>query len=127
METKLTTLKKNKEFGFAYRRGSRIPAKNFTMVVAKSRYGGPRVGFSVSKKVGNSVVRNKARRRLKEAFRLVLPNIKGNYSIVFVARPCITDVDFRELTREMERALKKARITDGGPNEKGSARRAAVL
>jgi ribonuclease P protein component len=124
---RLTTLKKNKEFGFAYRRGRRLPSKHFTLVYAQSRYGGPRVGFSVSKKVGNSVVRNKARRRLKEAFRLVLPRINGHYSIVFVARPPIAEAGFQELAREMEKALMKARVTDGGMDEKGGARHTAVL
>jgi len=124
---KLATLRKNKEFGYVYRRGRRISSKNFTVVYVKSRYGGARAGFSVSKKVGNSVVRNKARRRLKEAFRLVLPDIKGNFSIVFVARQCITESDFGGLTREMRVALKKAQVVYGGNDEEGGACGAKVL
>lgn len=79
-----------------------------TLVCAKSRYGGVRVGFSVSKKVGNSVVRNRTRRRLKEAFRTFLPVLGGNYSLVFVARPTIREAEFAELLRQMQSLLKKA-------------------
>ena len=115
MALRLHTLKKNKEFGFVYRRGTGIPKRDFTMVCAKSKYGGIRAGFSVSKKVGNSVVRNKVRRRLKEAFRILLPELSGHYGIIFVARPCITDIEFSDLIRQMKSALKKAGPLNGEP------------
>jgi ribonuclease P protein component len=106
----LVTLKKNKEFGFVYRRGRAAPVKNFTLIYVKSRYGGVRAGFSVSKKAGNAVARNRARRRLKEAFRRVLPEITGNRGLVFVARACVRDAAFGELVSDMRKALGKARI-----------------
>ncbi len=104
------TLKKNKEFGFAYRRGKPYPTKYFTMICAKSRYGGARAGFSVSKKVGNSVTRNKTRRRLKEAFREYLPRAEGNYSIVFIARESAAAAAYDKLFSDMGIALKKAGV-----------------
>ncbi len=116
---RIETLKKNKEFGFVYRRGKTVPVRDFTLVYAKSRFGGVRVGFSVSKKVGNSVTRNKIRRRLKEALRALLPALSGHYSIVFVARPCIANADFSGIAAQMKQALSKARIINGeGKNEK---------
>ena len=111
-------MKKNKEFGFVYRRGKTAPMHDFTLIYAKSRYGGVRAGFSVSKKVGNSVERNRARRRLKEALRKLLSETKGNYCIVFVARRCIVDAEFLNLVSQMRNALKKACIIGDG-NEKG--------
>jgi len=105
------TLKKNKEFNFVYRRGKAAGAKNMTLVFVKSRYGGVRVGFSVSKKVGNSVVRNRARRRLREAYR-ALPEIRGNFSLVFVARSVIAEAEFSEICRDMRYLLKKAGVTE---------------
>lgn len=104
----LNTLKKNKEFNFVYRKGRRFNTKNFSLVYAKSRFGGVRVGFSVSKKVGNSVVRNRARRRLKEAFKLLLPDINGQCCLVFVARPNLADADFGGIVADMRKALKRA-------------------
>ncbi len=114
----LVTLKRNKEFGFVYRRGKTIPVHAFTLVYVNGRYGGIRVGFSVSKQVGNSVVRNRVRRRLKEAIRLMLGETNGNYSIIFVARPCIVDLEFSEIVTQVTKALKRAKIIGSPINRK---------
>lgn len=113
---RLVTLKRNKEFNYVYKRGKAVARPDFTLVYAKSRYGGLRTGFSVSRKVGNSVMRNKARRRMKEALRILLPEVKGNFSVIFVAKPQITDVVFADLVKQMRSALKKAGIV---PQEAG--------
>ncbi len=111
---KLNTLKKNKEFGYVYRRGSAVRKKYFTMLYAKSRYGGIRAGFQASKKVGNSVVRNRARRRMKEAMRRILPDLAGNYSIVFVLKQAQDEPVFTELVADIASAMEKAHITERG-------------
>lgn len=86
-----------------------------TLVFVKSKYGGVRVGFSVSKKVGNSVVRNRARRRLKEAYRAQLEELCGNYSLVFVARSIISQADYLDICRDMRYLLKKAEVLQSRP------------
>lgn len=121
------TLKKNREFGYVYRNGKRINLYNFTFVYVKGRYGGPRVGFSVSKKAGNSVARNKARRRLKEAYRALLPGISGNYSMIFVATQRISGSTYQQIARDVLKALVKARIIDGEIDEKSRACGTALL
>lgn len=110
MPDKLNTLKKNKEFGYVYRRGSRIKSKDFAFIYVKGRYGGLRAGFSVSKKVGKSVVRNLCRRRLKEALRIYLPQVRGNYSVIFSAYPSIANCDFGSLKSQVEQALITTKI-----------------
>ena len=54
--------------------------------VIKNRAGLCRIGITVSKKIGNAVQRNRARRVIREAFRMIDVPIKGSYDIVFVAR-----------------------------------------
>jgi ribonuclease P protein component len=83
-------------------------------LVAKSRYGGVRAGFSVSKKIGKSVVRNKVRRRLKEAFSEILPRISGNYCVVFIARTSIENAAYKQIREEMQTLLKKQGLIAGG-------------
>jgi len=109
----ITTLKKNKEFNFVYRKGNPRSAGHLVCVVAKSRYGGVRAGFSVSKKIGKSVVRNKIRRRLKEAFREMLPRMGGNYCVVFIARTSIENAAYTQIRDEMKTLLEKQGLLAG--------------
>ena len=60
-------LQKNKAFQYVYHRGKSVACRDLVMLVAKGK--GMKVGFSVSKKVGNAVTRNKVKRRLRECFR----------------------------------------------------------
>ncbi|MBD5560984.1 MAG: ribonuclease P protein component [Clostridia bacterium] len=114
---RLVTLKRNKEFNYVYKRGKAVARRDFTLVYVKSRYGGLRTGFAVSRKVGNSVTRNRVRRRLKEALRMLLPEVRGSYSAIFVARPQIAEAEFADLVSQMRTALRKAGIM---PKEAGS-------
>ncbi|WP_321397094.1 ribonuclease P protein component [Emcibacter sp.] len=78
---------------------------------------GIRVGYTTSKKVGNAVVRNRARRRLREVVRKVLPE-KGQsgQDYVLIARAGIEDCSFDDLIRDLSWSLKRlAGQKDGKP------------
>lgn len=68
-----------------------------------------RVGFTCSKKVGNAVMRNRARRRLREVVRIVLPALaQPGWDYVLVGRPGVTiDRDFALLKSDLETALRQ--------------------
>ncbi len=70
---------------------------------------GIRVGFTCSKKVGNSVARNRAKRRLREVARLVLPTEgRDGWDYVLVGRNTVTaELPFSELVNDLRRALAK--------------------
>jgi ribonuclease P protein component len=69
-----------------------------------------RVGFTVSRKVGNAVTRNRARRRLREVARLVIPGrARSDLDYVLVARQAAVGRDFAALQRELLEALKRLR------------------
>lgn len=110
METnsnKLVTLKKNKEFTFLYHKGKSLARGSIVAIYHINRYGGYRFGYSVSKKVGHAVVRNKIHRRLKEATRLAIADgLKARHiSIVFVARSSIVNCSFLQLTEDVKSIL----------------------
>jgi len=67
-----------------------------------------RIAVSASKRVGNAVVRNLVRRRLKEAFRL-LPVVEG-FDVVIVPRTDSAKADFQALKSELALLLKRARL-----------------
>ena len=74
--------------------------------------GTPRLGLSISRKVGNAVTRNAVRRRLKEVFYSALPEIPGNLDLVVSARPAAAEAGFRELDEEFARSLRKLGDSD---------------
>ena len=104
-------LKKNRAFQYVYRRGHSVACRDLVMLCAKGRE--LKVGFSVSKKVGNAVTRNKVKRRLRECFRPYLGDVKtGQY--VIVARPSAAKATFQSLQRDVRYLLKKQGAIEEG-------------
>ena len=64
-----------------------------------------KVGFSVSKKIGNAVVRNKTKRRLKECFRLGSYDIPKNFYFVICAKPNIVNASFDDIKIDMDKTI----------------------
>jgi ribonuclease P protein component len=64
-----------------------------------------RAGFVCGRSVGGAVVRNRARRQIKEAWRDLRPKAQGTFDVVFVARPEVRGAKTQELIEEMLRAL----------------------
>lgn len=69
-----------------------------------------RYGFSISKRVGNAVVRNLTRRRLREIMRRTA--LKPGWDIVLIVRPAAARVHFSELNQAVEGLLRRAKLLD---------------
>ena len=95
-------LKKNGAFTYVYRRGKNASSRDLVMLYAKGK--GIKVGFSVSKKVGNAV--NKVKRRLRECFRPHLGDVKTGLYVV-VARPSAAQATFQSLFKQVRDLLKR--------------------
>lgn len=79
-------LNRNNDFQRAYRRGKSSVHPHVVVYVNKNRVGYTRIGITASKKIGNAVTRNRARRVIRSALQRVLPQNIGPYDIVLVAR-----------------------------------------
>lgn len=83
---KTETLKKNDDFKTVYQTGKSFANKYLIMYVKKNELGSNRLGISVSKKVGNSVVRHRITRLIRESYRLLEDRFLNGLDIVIVAR-----------------------------------------
>ena len=80
------SLKKNEQFRFVYKNGRSYANKYFIMYVKENGTERNRIGISVSKKVGNSVVRHRVTRLIRESIRLNVEKFENGYDIVIIAR-----------------------------------------
>lgn len=70
------------------------------------------VAFVAARKVGGAVVRNRARRIMRAAWREVAPRVRDVYDVVWVARGSIRGAKTQDLVPEMERLLRRARVME---------------
>ena len=103
-------LKRRAEFVLVARTG-RKAAMPGLVLQALQRPGPPQIGFTVTKKVGNAVIRNRTRRRLKEAARLLLQRrpVDG-VDLVVIGRDATRARPFQSLIDDLARALDKAGV-----------------
>jgi ribonuclease P protein component len=87
--------------------GIKIPAAAFVLQARDRKDRGPvRVGFTVSKKVGNAVERNRVRRRLREVVRLKSADaLRAGHDYVLIGRRAALSAEFSQLAADYERAL----------------------
>jgi ribonuclease P protein component len=107
MKRSVRKLKKTKEFKRVYSGGKSVSNRFVVMYYMPNGLRINRVGYSVSKKIGKSVVRNRVKRLLHETFRNLNPFLNQGYDVVFVARGKIADIDFHTLKESIEKLLKK--------------------
>lgn len=120
MLPKAHRLRRSAEFGFVVRRGRRATSKTLVVHLAPSQVpergltviAPPKVGFVVSKAVGNAVQRNRVKRQLRHAVRTRLAEAAGQ-SIVIRANPAAESASYAQLVADLDRCL--TRVNDGAP------------
>lgn len=108
-------LKKNFEFSIIYRRGKSFANDLLVMYILKNKKNKDKdlntynkLGVSVSKKVGNSVVRSRCKRLISESFRLNYDYVLKGYDFIFIARNPIKDKSYFEVEKAMNNLIKRA-------------------
>lgn len=108
----MESLKKNKEFKKVYENGKSYATRNLVIYCLNYEKGKKnRYGLSVSTKIGNAVVRNKLKRRLREIIREFEKEkeFKG-YDVIFIARKPVVQINYQHLKRDVKKLYKKMNI-----------------
>ncbi len=105
---KREVLRRQKDFALIYKKGRSVSDRYVVMFYRPNKLTYDRVAFIASKKVGNSVARNRARRLMKESFRAMEdPGLSG-YDVVFIARNAINNRKCADVKKSLESAVKKS-------------------
>ena len=105
-------LRNQKNFNLVYKKGSSRGSRYVVVLFRKNHLKYTRVAYVASKKVGNSVQRNRARRLMRESYRLMSPKPGAGYDIIFVARKTINGRKMKDVQKCMLGALNGAGLID---------------
>ena len=72
-----------------------------------------RFGLSTGRKLGGAVVRNRIRRRLREALRVMAPSFQPGWDVLIIARPALVEADHEALVRGLRRVLTRGGVLGG--------------
>ena len=102
-------LRKRQDFHRIYKRGTSFVASGMVLYIRKNNNAHFRVGFSVSKKVGKAVKRNKVKRRLRHIARNLSASFCQGFDYIFIARPSLIYLPYDKQVEQMTFLLNKAR------------------
>lgn len=106
------SLKKNKDFKIVYKEGTSYANKYLIMYKRNNGSDRNRIGISVSKKVGNSVVRHRITRLIRESYRLQEERFLNGVDIIVIARPSAKGISYKEIESAMNHLGKLHNIID---------------
>ena len=94
-------LRRKKDFSVIFKRNRRVHGDNMSLLVGKSEQSGRRVAFIVSRKIGNSVKRNRVKRLLRESYRSHKHLLDDKIEIIFIAKPKIVQANHSIIQNEV--------------------------
>ena len=107
---KKNVLRKKSDFDSLYNRGKSVGDRYLVLFYRKNNLPYNRTGFLASKKVGNSVQRNRARRLMKESYRHLLPKLPTGYDFIIIARNTISGRKCMEVERSLMSAFRRTGV-----------------
>lgn len=115
------SLKKNKDFQIVYRNGRSCANRLLVMYVHPNDWEKNRIGISVSKKVGNSVVRHRLTRLIRESYRISEEKFRCGFDIIIIARTSARGSDYRSIESALIHLGKLHKIVSAEPEKSADA------
>ncbi len=107
---KKNVLRKKSDFSAIYNKGKSVGDRFVVLFYRPNHLSYNRTGFLASKKVGNSVKRNRARRLMKESYRSIKNDLPQGYDFIIIARNTISERKCAEVERSMKSAFRKTGV-----------------
>ena len=105
---KKEVLRRDRDFSSIYKKGKSVGDKFVVVFSKKNNLPYNRTAFLASKKVGNAVARNRARRLMKESYRSLCDQLVPGYDLIFIARNTINNSKCADVKKSIEAAAKRA-------------------
>ena len=102
-------LRKRADFDFVRSRGKRVSDRHFVLIVAPSELAQTRWGLAVSRRVGNAVVRNRVKRKIRESIRDI--RSETGLDVIVSARPAAADAGSESVRRSLYKLARRAGLT----------------
>ncbi len=109
---KFDVLRRKEDFDRIYRKGKSVGDRYVVVFCLKNGLEYSRIAFLASKKVGNSVERNRARRLMRESVRLSDIDVRQGYDLIVIARNTINGRKCADVKKSIEAALKRLKVTE---------------
>ncbi|QQE74460.1 ribonuclease P protein component [Brevibacillus composti] len=104
-------LRKNEHFQEVFQKGSSAANKQFVLYSCKQEgQAAFRAGISVSKKIGNAVIRNRVKRKVREAISRLERAIPPDMDVVIIARPGVEDMSVDDIEQSLIHVMKRAKV-----------------
>ena len=110
------------DFEEVFSKGVRWSTRHLRAVVHEAGRDESRLGLAVSRKVGNAVVRNRLKRRLREIFRVERSLAPAHRDLILIPRPGCSDLDFQKLRLEVIDLISRSVDSSGEPRPSGESR-----
>ncbi|MBE6045096.1 MAG: ribonuclease P protein component [Clostridiales bacterium] len=104
-------LRKKDDFQAIYKAGKSVPERYVVLFYRKNDLPYSRTAFLASKKVGNSIQRNRAKRLMKESYRLNADRFLDGYDLIFIARNTINGKKQKDVQKSLLNAAKRGKVT----------------
>ncbi|MEJ8547344.1 ribonuclease P protein component [Brevibacillus borstelensis] len=104
-------LRKNEQFQEVFQKGSSAANKQFVLYSAKQEgQAAFRAGISVSKKIGNAVIRNRVKRLIREALSRLENKIPSGLDLIIIARPGVEAMSLDAIEQSLVHVMKRAKV-----------------
>ncbi len=108
---KVNRIKKNDEFQKIFKHGQSFANRQLVLYfLKKPNQSHFRIGLSVSKKIGNAVMRNQVKRYLRQAFHELEEDIRQDYDLIIIARKPTNQMNFHEMKQSLNHVLKRSKL-----------------